>query len=179
MTASQPPAVTHPVTGVNLLPAGTAASRPKSAVVGQMYFDTANGHMMIYDGRSWNLVSTIGPWYLFIDDERNPSDVLMNVPETKIARTAGQAIELIELHGLPNQVSFDHDLGDGPSAMNVMWHLIHGHLDERWDVGTIARVQVHSMNPVGAKNLMQLWNGFCQAEGIDSFPQYLTPNVNP
>ena len=44
---------------------------------------------------------------LFIDDERFPV-----TPDWFVARNSYQAIKALELYGLPQEVAFDHDLGD-------------------------------------------------------------------
>jgi hypothetical protein len=80
---------------------------------------------------------------LVIDDERV-------VPFTALyARTVEAATH--ELLKSWEQVYFDHDLGDkfGRDTINVLRHLEREGLRPR--IGT---AYVHSMNPVGAKNIM-------------------------
>jgi hypothetical protein len=99
---------------------------------------------------------------LFLDDLRSPTSDLKDV---KIARNVSQAIKLVEGHGLPNVISFDHDLGSGEfTSPRFMWWLIDQHLDEKFDLNKVKQVLIHSANPVGAENLKELWNGFSSSE---------------
>jgi hypothetical protein len=113
-------------------------------------------------------VKDIATWCLFIDDLRHKSSVDWDGAAVISAKTVEESIELIESHRqLPLHISFDHDLGEGqPPATAIMWHLINGHLDGKWDCNNIRSVQVHSANPVGADNLVKLWQCFCTEHGI-------------
>jgi hypothetical protein len=65
----------------------------------------------------------------------------------------------VEDHGLPNVISFDHDLGENePNAMKFMLWLIDQHLDEKLDLNNVEKVFIHSANPVGVRNLQGLWD---------------------
>lgn len=111
---------------------------------------------------------TFESWRLFLDDEREPTwdlgaDVL-------IARDCAEAILLVEQFGLPELISFDHDLGSSPEgvkppAMKFLHWLIDGHLDGRFDLQQLKRIIVHSRNPEGAKNIAGLWNSFASSIG--------------
>lgn len=110
-------------------------------------------------------------WALFLDDERFPQDAEF-VPKPGsnmlIARSVSQAQQFVNEHGLPSQISFDHDLGEGQDvATKFMWWLINGHLDQHWNCAEITMVQVHSANIKGAENLYILWEGFCKAHDIE------------
>lgn len=124
-------------------------------------------------------IHELATWNLFIDDLREPQHVkwAMGGPSSEytqawvqavVARTVSEAIDQLERHHfLPNCISFDHDLGPGePPATEVMWYLINGHLDAKWNCDEIYGVQVHSANPVGAANLLALWEGFCRFHNI-------------
>ena len=55
--------------------------------------------------------------YLFLDDERIPSDVTwlnIAVVEWNIVRSFADAVAWVEANGFPDVVSFDHDLGTLP-----------------------------------------------------------------
>lgn len=164
------------MTGVTMIGSGTTF--PPSPVVGAVFFrtDTNTGHM--WTGSNWVMMAaspTERPWCLFIDDIRHPPDVRLG-PEWQslendflIARTCEDAIAMINGRGLPAYITFDHDLGeDQPAATTIMWHIINGHLDEKWDCSIIRDVQIHSANPVGAKNLFLLWEGFVREHGLPS-----------
>jgi hypothetical protein len=105
---------------------------------------------------------------LFIDDERCPRQ--RSGQKWTIVRTVDEAIAAVNRLGVPSTISFDHDLGsaeDGtplPSAMSFLWWLIDQHIDGSLDLSEIEKVVVHSHNPVGARNIASLWNGFCSAE---------------
>lgn len=111
-------------------------------------------------------------WGLFLDDEREPKKAgdFFYSPypvKVRVARTVDEAVALLDTYGVPARISFDHDLGENqPSAMSFMRYLIDAHLDGEIDLQVIEGVQVHSANPVGAQNLMELWNGFAAAEGL-------------
>lgn len=134
---------------------------------GDIVFFQQHQEFFVYKDDCWQVSKEmpVMPWGLFLDDERMPVDVSWSSCE--IARTVDEAIKLIDEKGLPQSISFDHDLGkDQPVATVFMWHLINGHLDEKWDCSKIKLVQIHSANPEGVKNLIGLWEGFIQDQGI-------------
>jgi len=99
-------------------------------------------------------------WSLFLDDERFPPD---DGREWKIARTHQEVIDLIELHGMPVFVSFDHDLGD--LIPNGNGHIVAKYLCEL-DMHTEYTFPegfdyyVHSQNPVGRDNIIGYMNSY-------------------
>lgn len=95
---------------------------------------------------------------LFLDDERLPRDVYwVKIPQVDyvIVRNLEQFKAMITERGLPEYITFDHDLAD--------WHYTGDFLDERtgydaakWLVEycmdhnlDLPRYDVHSMNPAG------------------------------
>ena len=97
---------------------------------------------------------------LFIDDEREPP--FKDGKIWMVVRTMEQAQEIIAEHGCPMFISFDHDLGyEGskllPTGLDFAKWLIDQDLDQGgrffpsgfWFF-------VHSMNPVGARNIADL-----------------------
>lgn len=104
-------------------------------------------------------------WKLFIDDLRDP---IFN--DWLVARTCKEAIALVNLMGVPSEISFDHDLGviDGKdtNTKEFMWFLIDGHLDGRFNLHDVKSVTVHSANPPGAEALIGLWDGFAREKNI-------------
>lgn len=104
---------------------------------------------------------------LFIDDERHPTPGL-----TKVlwAKDCDDVSRILNEHGCPAVISFDHDLGqfaDGrikPNAMAALHELIGRHLDDDLDLNNVRRVIVHTQNPSGMRNLQGLWDGFSAAE---------------
>jgi hypothetical protein len=152
------------VTGINMLSA--SSSPPPQPVAGMVYFHTLLNQMMIYTGQAWVPMTSKVVYNLFIDDIRNPDAVQLSPSwlgmDVEIVRTVEHAYEIIRNRGLPERISFDHDLGEGqPPATHIMWHIINGHLDEKWDCSKMKEVMVHSVNTPGADNLLKLWRGFC------------------
>lgn len=97
---------------------------------------------------------------LFIDDERFP-------PEGKdfaIVRSSAEAIEFVKINGCPSFISFDHDLGGDDTSMKFIWWLIDSHLDGNVAIPENFSFYVHSQNPIGARNITELLNGFIASE---------------
>jgi len=109
---------------------------------------------------------------LFIDDERMPPEGGNWV----IVRTSAAAISWIEKNGIPEHISFDHDLGGEDTSMRVV-HWLARNLCEPKNIhpyrryllymaGTYHRLTlpkhfsyyVHSQNPVGVTNITSLMN---------------------
>lgn len=128
-------------------------------------------------------------WKLFIDDDcdgaRNPAITveqaawrsLMHLPAVKpdtsalgewvLARTADEAIRIVEERGMPSFISFDHDLGDGKDAITVAHWLIARDMDghpfpEEFDF------EVHSGNPVGRVNIRGLIENYLEFKARES-----------
>jgi hypothetical protein len=79
---------------------------------------------------------------LYIDD-------LRDCPEGFIlARSSRDAMTIVELRGMPEFISFDHDLGGEDSAMVFL----------KWLANTFDEpafnYTVHSANPVGKENII-------------------------
>jgi hypothetical protein len=96
----------------------------------------------------------IDPWVLFLDDERQISDVQLPADMSVfLARSVAQATAYVEEFGAPNFMSLDHDLGGDETAMQfVHWLLEQYELDPK----EFPQYQVHSQNPVGKANLIAL-----------------------
>jgi hypothetical protein len=88
-------------------------------------------------------------WRLFIDDERFP----IREDEWFIARDYNEACELVRKHGLPAYISFDHDLGDGPTGAAFADWLIGCMLNKMLKFPKSFDYYVHSQNPIGAANI--------------------------
>lgn len=94
-------------------------------------------------------------WKLFLDDLRAPPDGTWVV-----CRSVAAAKLYISEHGVPLELSLDHDLGNGVDAPVLLHWLIDEHLDGHLDCTKIVTVGVHSANPVGRENLLGLWVSF-------------------
>jgi hypothetical protein len=91
-------------------------------------------------------------YYLFLDDERMPGDWYKD-KVVFVARNYNQFVATIREHGWPVQISFDHDLGDGPTGADcAKW--LYEFVDES---NTFPSANfswcVHSQNPIGAANI--------------------------
>jgi len=85
---------------------------------------------------------------LYLDDSRFPK----SSGNWRIARSVDEAIQMISEFGLPDQISFDHDLGENQKtgydfAKWIVWN----ELDTR---GIF--INVHSANPIGRDNIYGL-----------------------
>lgn len=90
---------------------------------------------------------------LFIDDLRNAPDSTWVV-----ARTSDDAIAIIA-EGIPQVISFDHDLGGDDTAICVVNFIIEAVLDGLFRFPENFTFNVHSANPVGAANITGKMNG--------------------
>ena len=108
---------------------------------------------------------------LFLDDIRDP--IPQYHGDVVIARNNDEAKALVELHGFPEEIFFDHDLGFHPSgdAPEFMRFLINRLLDipKELAVETInnTKIEIHSSNPPGARNLCARWMNLCHHFKID------------
>lgn len=98
-------------------------------------------------------------WSLYIDDERFPKDTSKNFV---IARSMEEAIKLIETHGFPSYISFDHDLGcdeqQNPHSTGydfAHW-IVNSDMDGKIKIPEDFSFNVHSANPTGAANIQSL-----------------------
>lgn len=103
-------------------------------------------------------------WTLFLDDIRFPEDVRYSYGSYKnviICRSMDDAVWAVTHYGLPNCISFDHDLahehyviGDGEKTGYTFakWFCDYV-IDNNLDIPVDFCYHVHSMNPVGAENI--------------------------
>lgn len=121
------------------------------------------------------------PYYIFLDDERNPSQVkwteIPDLPWT-VVRTYGNFKALITVKGyLPEFISFDHDLSLEHYAYLVKDESYYEKYKEKtgfdcakWLIDycaqnelTIPKYTVHSLNPIGATNIRSLLESYKNA----------------
>lgn len=93
---------------------------------------------------------------LYIDDIRTPSD------DWIIARSSKDAIAWISRKGMPDFISFDHDLGGSDTAMAVVHWIIETTLNGHLIIPGNFDFHVHSMNPVGAENIRKTMKKFLE-----------------
>jgi hypothetical protein len=118
---------------------------------------------------------------LFLDDSRIPSDVLVYMPrcqyyvdrEWVIVRNYDEFVNTILEKGIPQAISFDHDLADehyrkqsnieyGMFTEKTGYHcaqwLIYYCIDNNKEIPTA--VFIHSMNTAGSKNIESLFTTY-------------------
>ena len=94
---------------------------------------------------------------LWIDDCRDRPDA-----SWLLVRTSDQAIDIIKHSGMPDMISFDHDLGGDDTAMKVVHFIINSWLDKTLEIPKNFEYFVHSANPVGADNIRGTMDRFLQ-----------------
>ena len=96
-------------------------------------------------------------WALFLDDERFPVDSALpeNCEYWMIARNHQDVIDLIAANGMPQFVSFDHDLGDisNGDGYIVAKYLCDLDMDTKYKFPQGFAYFVHSQNPIGSTNI--------------------------
>ena len=91
---------------------------------------------------------------LFIDDERDPTDV-----SCIVARTSAEAIDACITRGcLPDEIMFDHDLGGDDTAMVFIEWMTNALIDKRYVLPYWFIFSVHSQNPIWAERITGYMN---------------------
>jgi hypothetical protein len=106
-------------------------------------------------------------WSLYLDDIR--------VPDTSrtwvIARSCGEAQTLVSRLGMPDFISFDHDLGDEvPTGYDFAHWLVECDLDKKYCFSKDFTYAVHSANPPGAANIRGLMDNYLKHLGSVTIP---------
>lgn len=112
---------------------------------------------------------------LFLDDYRSPQQVLPILKvapanEWVVVRSYDEAVACILQNGMPDFISFDHDLNDDHYAYPNKTHEKTGMTFARWFIDWIIDndivvpdhfdYYVHSMNPHGAENIRSIMASF-------------------
>ena len=71
-------------------------------------------------------------------------------------------VDYLERKGLPDFISFDHDLGEDLSGYDCAKYLVEYCLEHQLP---LPDYQVHSQNPVGKENIERLLENFRRFEG--------------
>lgn len=121
---------------------------------------------------------------LFLDDVRSPEDVYkytklgLYLSDWIIVKDYEQFISAIYLHGLPNIISFDHDLGftdeyyiesnlPSPGSEKTGYDcakwLVNYCIDTK---SVLPTYYIHSQNPVGAENIDLLLKNYYKHNSI-------------
>lgn len=92
---------------------------------------------------------------LFLDDVREAPNGFL------VARDYNAAIRMLLGLNCPSAMSFDHDLGEGPSGYDVAWWMVEKDMDEdgKW-IPRDFEYYVHSANPVGSENISKLFKNY-------------------
>lgn len=97
---------------------------------------------------------------LFLDDERDPP---RDGGNWHIVRSYDEFVNYINENGIPQHISFDHDLGDGKTGYDcVKWLLTDRKLPKGFTY------YVHSQNPVGRENIVGLFACYFRVNGVNS-----------
>lgn len=98
---------------------------------------------------------------MYLDDIREPKQAY-----DVVVRSYSEAVSYIQTNGMPNYISFDHDLGANEegtllkSGYDLAKWLIESALDKELEFPSDFRFNVHSANPVGKKNIISLLDGY-------------------
>lgn len=94
---------------------------------------------------------------LFIDDERYPFE-----DNFVIARNFDEVVQLVEKRGFPSLIYFDHDLGNQEkTGYDIAKWLIEQDIELDWWTNVQNfEFYVHSQNPVGKKNIEELFASY-------------------
>lgn len=118
--------------------------------------------------------------HLFLDDIRMPSDVTwvdIGSVDWDVVRSYDEAISWVLQNGFPDSISFDHDLGyESCNILNSGIAVVTNANEEKsgydfakwlidYDMETNSmphdfKFVVHSMNPIGAKNIQTLLDNY-------------------
>ena len=106
-------------------------------------------------------------WTLFLDDIRFPEDVALKVAANSviICRSYADAVWAIETYGMPDFISFDHDLGEDRTGYDFAKWLGFYIMDNNEKIYNWFAYQVHSANPVGAENIDKYMKNLIQHFG--------------
>lgn len=100
---------------------------------------------------------------LFIDDERHPV-----TDDWKIARSSQEAIDMLQIWGIPQEIAFDHDLGGDDTSMSYLRALVDYLEVTEQKFPKNFKYSIHSQNPVGYKNIEGLIVGMISNYGYES-----------
>lgn len=77
-----------------------------------------------------------------------------------MVRSFEEAVQFVRENGVPKFISFDHDLGEGKSGYDFAKWLVQGDLHGSLEIPKDFSYEVHSQNPVGAKNIDSLLSNY-------------------
>lgn len=98
---------------------------------------------------------------IYLDDIRTPTEEF-----DFIVRSYDEAIVMIKKYGVPNFISFDHDLGEDAngivlkSGYDLAKWLVENDLKGSYTLPSDFHYNIHSQNPIGKKNICMLLDGY-------------------
>lgn len=103
-------------------------------------------------------------WKLFLDDLRDPPD-----DSWVVARSCEEAEEFILRFGFPDEISFDHDLGENvETGFDFTKKIVDADISANGKlIPTSFQYNVHSANPCGAANISGLLKNYLKKRTID------------
>ena len=108
---------------------------------------------------------------LFLDDIRDPNLFLNDTKTWVVARNHNDFVKIITERGLPDFISFDHDLSDVDQNKTSNFKEKTGYDCAKWLIEYCMRAneslpkwQVHSMNSVGRNNINALLTRYKERE---------------
>lgn len=127
-------------------------------------------------------------YHLFLDDERFPKNVTWeDLPPVQwiIVRSFDDFVRVVKARGIPQTISFDHDLADehykklvnsGSIDYNGVeektgYHCVKWFCEYLLDVKAkkedFPKTFFHTMNPIGKQNMMAYWQMFRRNYGVE------------
>jgi hypothetical protein len=93
---------------------------------------------------------------MFLDDLRDPPE-----GEWVVVRSTMDAIALCH-DGIPEFISFDHDLGGDDRSVDFIKWMIERDLDQPGFIPENFQYNIHSANPVGVQNIRALLDRYLE-----------------
>lgn len=94
--------------------------------------------------------------HLYLDDERTPK----TDQDWIIVRSFAEAVAYVAENGIPEYISFDHDLGLEESGYDFAKWLVEQELDGHHMFPDEFEYNVHSANPIGAANIVGILDSY-------------------
>ncbi len=111
------------------------------------------------------------PNILVVDDER-----VLDLPGAVHVLTCSEAMAFLKGHPVIDELWLDHDLGPDEDVMRLVDHLCEmAFFEMGYEIG---RIVVHTMNPVGAENVIRALNRYYPVHRVNVTPYILDINAN-